>query len=135
MAWAATWNMDEARKMRDAGMSWEKIGKHFGMKGNTVKRKLDPEWDAHCRRLAAGWESAKWANRAEKQGERAKPIGRRARTGIPQIRTSQYAEEGWRRHLENLARQPKDDRSLTALILGDPPSWRSALHAKQSEGA
>lgn len=107
------WNETVAREMREAGVSWCKIGARFGMTGNTVKRKLDPEWHEHCRRMGTEWK------RSGRRGAR-----------IPQIRTSQGAEEGWRRHLENIR---PDDRDPIAVFLGDPPSWRSALGQKQQE--
>lgn len=38
------WDAAIARRLRKQGTSWDKIGKVFGVTGDTVRIRLDPEY-------------------------------------------------------------------------------------------
>lgn len=128
----ATWNPEKAREMIEAGVSYTKVGAHFGMTGTTVKRRLDPEFAEHCRIKSQGWESNKRRKELRASLVASKKGGQRRAAGIERsARSGSEAEESWRRWLNNLPNTPRDDRNITGIIMGDPPSWRSALASRQ----
>lgn len=134
-----SWNEQEARRMIEEGMTLRGIGAVFGISGTKVRCLLDPEYAerrakqyrAASRRQKAMKSAALQAareRRREREREERKSIGVYA-AGLGTV--DRAADEGWLRYRASLANAPKDDRSLTGIVFGDPPSWRSALASRQ----
>jgi hypothetical protein len=101
----AEWNEQEARRMRESGMTLRRIGTHFGISESVVGRRLNPV-------LA----------------ERAR-LRDRNRDG-----TAPISEATVRRETElaaRLAEIPSDTRDLTGRLFGDPLPGRRALDIRQ----
>ena len=94
-----------ARMLRAAGTSWADIGARLGYHGNTVRRRLDPEFVVvrHVRY--------------------AKPVDS-IRTDEPRITPEEAARA--------LATVPADTRTIQARFLGDPLPGRSALDKRRA---
>lgn len=112
----------QARQMRDSGMSWKKIAKHFGVSEDTARRPLDPEWTARRNATVAANRRLRRARMAE--GE-ACPSFVHYVCSMP--------EEAKRDGERLLAQVPADTRDLTGRICGDPLPTRSALDRKLME--
>lgn len=159
------WNIARARQMRKNGLSYDAIGRHFGVPGSTVNTRLNPNYASARREDCQRWRRKKreadaaaaepWdenvARQMREEGKSFKAIGkrfgveehtvharldpeyakrRRQRNG----RTTKAVREHVRPAIDDaeafrqLAAMPKyETRSLTGIIMGDPPPHRSAL--------
>ncbi len=109
----------EARQMRSEGMTWTALARRFGCASDTVKRALDP---AFRQRRAEGIKAA----RENRQRSVEMPRGRPANFVISE--GTAVARDAAR--LMELV--PKDTRSLTARLFGDPLPGRSALDQRKA---
>lgn len=141
------WNEQEARTLRSKGMTFRDLGQMFGISGTKVRCLLDPEYAEHRakqyrassrRQKAMKAAAAQTAREQRREQQRARE--REERKSIGHVAAGlatadRAADEGWVLWRANLANLPRDDRTLTGIVLGDPPSWRSALAAKQENRA
>lgn len=96
-------DMDLARQMRKEGKSWDDIGEALGVTGETVHKKLDPEY-ADSRRHGVNL----------------------ARAGEPRTKQRRAGGDDPTNELA-LARVAPDTRTWQQRLMGDPPANRSAL--------
>lgn len=110
-------DLSEARRLRNGGMTWDNIGARFGVSGEYVHRRLDPEWAVH-----------RQAGVNERRRERANGAGRADIRHMPEV-SAEAKRDG-----EVLLRQiPPDTRDMTSKICGDPLPGRSALSQKSTQ--
>ena len=96
----------QARKMRERRVSWSQIERTIGVSADIIRRRLDPEWATFR------------ANRV--RTVRAIHRGNAGSSDAPyRIDPAEAARA--------LATIPRDTRSLSSRILGDPLPGRSAL--------
>lgn len=100
----------EAARLRETGMSWERLGKHFQCSPSTVKCWVDPE-HAERRKLRKRVNAAK-----------GRPPSNRTTGQVVRDDNIDRADVAAR-----LAAIPEDTRSRAEKLLGDPPPGRSAL--------
>ncbi len=102
------WNETEARQMREQGKAWTAIGDYFGMAGATVRRRIDPEYDAIRREQT----------RRRRQENRCAHNERRDNHGLSNVTSGDH------RIREDIAARlaeiPQDTRCLTGQVFGDP---------------
>lgn len=109
----ASWDQQKAQAMRDEGMSFARIGKHFGITDMTVMCRLDE----------------KYAEYRRKRINRLRGYSHPVRFTLAPERRPPKEDVAAR-----LAEIPPDTRSLTAKIFGDPIPERSALYRKMACG-
>lgn len=107
------WDEEVARSMHVAGWPYEQIGRRFGISGQKVHELLDPEY-AEMRRMRL-----------------QSPLKRSVR--------KQCNHRNYVKSLENdaeafrqFASFPRDTRTITGQVLGDPLPGRSALDRMRS---
>lgn len=107
------WNLKEAMQMREAGMAWEKLGKHFGISYEVARRRCDPVYRA-------------------KRVERNRVARRDDLYGKAPTQRLHIIADGPAN--KNPILPPKYDlRSLTSRICGDPYPGRSALDRQERQ--
>lgn len=102
--------IQQAQQLHDSGTSWASIGRQFGCSATTVHRAVDPDF---------------YRNKTQSYQQR----------GFASI-------DGKRRYVETLSQADiragrswmdrPDRRDLTSLMLGDPPTGRSALDQRKA---
>lgn len=99
----------EARDLRRSeGMAWHRIAERLGVNAETIQRQIDSEYVV-----------------------RTKERRCRSVNGLPRIeQRSGRPTEAEFLIARNLI--PPDDRDLTAVLMGDPVSQRSALYRRQA---
>jgi hypothetical protein len=101
------WNETEARDMLSRGISYTEVAKIFGLTTTTVHRRLDPMFAAYVR-------------------ERTN-LARAIKRGNDVAATFRYQPPSEQDLAARLAEIPRDTRSLTGRLCGDPLPGRSAF--------
>lgn len=109
--------IEEARQLRARNWTFQRIGEHLGCAFHTVKRVLDPDY-AVKRRIQVR------EARDKREPKGYVPSRKTARENATAVSVKEDAAA-------RLAEVPKDDRSLTARMFGDPLKGRSALDRRQ----
>lgn len=110
---------NQARRMREEGISWTAIGREFLCKPETIRRHIDLEWATRER-------ERKRNNKKNQQSQKPKAptvISHPVRGKISQLEIAAA-----------IAKIPKDTRTSTSKWLGDPLPGRSALDQKRAAG-
>jgi hypothetical protein len=107
---AEAWDENVARQMREDGQSYKVIGKRFGVDGHVAHARLDAEYAEHRR------------NRNKKAASETKQVRSHVRAAIDD-------REAYRQ----FANFPRDTRSLTGRLAGDPLPGRSALDMRKQQ--
>lgn len=108
--------IEEARRLADDGWTYARIGERFGCAYGTIRLALDADYAVN-RRIGA----------REARQRRYKPGQRQPKTDRENATSISVKEDAAAR----LAEIPKDDRSLTGQMFGDPLRGRSALDKRQ----
>ncbi len=103
-------DIQQAKRMRKQGMSYYEIGKRLEIRWTTVRRALDPEY-------------------AAQQRERERRSRERRASGEQPSRYQKLRADAERASMHI----PRDTRTLTQRILGDPLPGRSAWCRKMEE--
>jgi len=106
--------IEEARQLHARGWTFRRIGERLGCAFHTVKRVLDPDY-AVKRRIAV---------REARQIREPSLPRKTARENATAVSVKEDAAA-------RLAEIPKDTRSLTGILCGDPLPTRSALDRRQ----
>lgn len=107
------WDATMARRLRKQGTSWDKIGQVFGVTGDTVRIRLDPEYAERRRNRNNARRKERRLQECREMSTAKKASGVRYSAGA----RAYQAEEGWQ---SQIALMPRDTRSITATVLGDP---------------
>lgn len=105
--------LDAAKKLRDSGLSYEKIAKRLqaGVSAEWFRRRIEP-------------------GHAERARERGREITATIRHRLSKaFREPRPITDGELRRIRNA--QPDDTRTLTGILMGDPLPGRSALDRKR----
>lgn len=105
---------------REWGESWSELGSKFHVSGNTLRRAVDPEFDAQYRKQQAAYQRQR--RKEEEQLRSAGSFNLHDRF-VPKADV-----EKARTWLDQ-----SDTRDLTGLFLGDPFPGRSALDQRQGQ--
>lgn len=117
---------DEIIAMREQGYNRDQIARHFGVSASTVSLLLNPEARERHRERFKLWRAGK----IPKAKSKAKPFSLPENPSI-----EDYMLPRQRVKVEGIL-PPKDTRSITGRLLGDPIYQRSALYKiRQKEGA
>lgn len=136
------WDAAMARRLRKQGTSWDKIGQVFGVTGDTVRIRLDPEYaerrrnrnNARRRDVSERNSVLDCKERRLKEWRESSAAKKASGFRYNEGARAHQADEGWQ---SQIALMPRDTRSITATVLGDPVPgdprcpWRPS--SRQSE--
>lgn len=108
--------IEEAKTLHTSGWRYARIGEQFGVDNKTIRRALDPEYQAlRCKQVRE-------ARLLREAGIRNPRAGRESAT-------SMSLKADW---AARLAEIPADTRTLTQFMFGDPLPGRSALSRRNT---
>lgn len=138
-------DIERAKAMRNADVSWEQIGQCLGFDSDTIRKRLDPEWDVMrrekintARRGRPRDYEAERQSRKRKSELKSEQRKRPRLVGTDQpathfVRSDRFSirptEEEYKRGRRAI---PSDTRDLTGRLMGDPLVGRRALDQRTS---